>query len=175
MLAGCGGGDDPGGTADARASSDAGGDVCDGAGPLSIGACVLGDGSPCTSVTDTDAVFRALTSGDTVDLVVGFQGATMLALAVRADGIEPGTDGGDDRPRIDLGLDNADGARISSYFNGVAFDSVDADTFEWRFVFLVVPGAGAELTGQTLTASGNVTDTNGQVRCGAIEIEAGAL
>ena len=176
LAAACGGGDDaPGGDSDAAApGADASGEVCDGAGPLTFGACVRADDSPCVSVADADARFLSLAPNDTVDLVVGFQGATMMALAVRADGIAPGTTASD-YPRVDVGLDNADGERIASFFNGVPFEAVDGDTFEWLFVFLIVPGAGGELTGQILTASGSVVDTNGEARCGSVDVVAGEL
>jgi hypothetical protein len=146
---------------------------------LEVGRCLLGDQSPCTSPDDATASFSSLDgSSTTVAMVVGFQGATMFSLALRARNIEPGVDGqpeGD--PLIDVSLFNPDEIQVANYFRRVRFEAVagSSGTYEMRYVFLLVAGATDTLVGQVLTARASVSDRTGAVICGTGSFVAAGL
>lgn len=145
---------------------------------LTIGRCVEQGGMPCSSVTDTEPRFEAVGSGDSVPLVIGFQGAPMFALAVRATGIDPGMESTpESQPRIDAELFDAAEQNLSNYSVSIPMPAVsgEADTYEWLYVFLAVAGAGNELEGQPLTADLRVVDQANTTRCDTLAFTAGAL
>jgi hypothetical protein len=145
---------------------------------LAIGRCVEEGGGPCSSVTDAQPHFEALATGGTVPLIVGFQGAPMFALAVRATGIDPGTEGDiGGQPRVEAQLFDGANQNLSNYSVTIPMTPVgaEADTYEWLYVFLALPGAGNELEGQPLSAELRVEDSADTVRCDSLEFTADAL
>jgi hypothetical protein len=168
-VAGCGGSTSDDGSADGGADSraDASAD-CDG---LSIGRCAVAGGASCSGVTSEDPSFAAVAAGGGIPLALGFQGAYMFPLAVRASGIYPGADGVPaEQPRVSAALVDGMERQVSAYSNNALMTPVagSTDEYEWLYVFLLVPGAGDELIGDTFEVTGELVDRDGATRCGSL-------
>lgn len=177
MACACGGSDSGDGdpAADASASNDAANVSCPTTPPAVIGRCVNTNQGPCSGPSNDNA-FAALAMGEVSPLVVGFQGATMMPIAVRATGIEP--DGGGDPaldPEVRATLTDTTGQTAATYQNGVPFIEVvgEPGTYEMLDVYLIFSGDPTPLVNQTVTVTVSVTDRNGVVRCGELDVTAG--
>lgn len=92
LLAACGTASGTEGDAGGQAV-DAGPRPCAEQRPLIIGHCVDdATGNPCVNFDSEERRFVALSSSDTVQPIIGFQGAPMFVMAVRGQGILPGED-----------------------------------------------------------------------------------
>ena len=122
--------------------------------------------------------FEAVADGAESPLVVGLQGLTMMPMAVRVDDIIP--DGGDDpskHPLVSGLLLGQDGLNVAAYFNSVPFTMVSGETerYEMIDIFLIFSVDPTPVAGEPTTVRVRVTDSAGEIRCGELNVVAGAL
>lgn len=143
--------------------------------PLSIGRCEIGQTEQdCTGAPDESKTFVPLTDGDTMRIVQGFQGVTMLNFTVRAEEIDPGNPEdrfSDENPIVELKLFRTSYSVVGRFRERVAFqpDPEDYTAFIGADLFVLLGAEVPVRAGQTVTAVATVVDQAGQVRCGSVE------
>ena len=147
---------------------------------LEIGRCATVDGAPCSgSEAGAEAVFTAMPPEGGVAPVVGPQGSTMFALAVRAEGIEPGDPDAAfsvDNPVLELELLAEGGGRLVSTYRGRGGFRPSAGAparFENALIFVIVDEPSAALREHRFEVRALLRDSAGTLRCGATQIFAG--
>ena len=168
-LVACGSGDG-GEQADAGANDpDAQGSGC--TMPLEMGHCIDGaTGGPCLDFEATNRQFMALQGGETVQPIVGPQGADMFVFAVRAAGVNPGTD--KNPPMVSLTAYYGEEDR-GGFLSWPIFHP-DAGMHVAPQLYTVVFDT-ASLIGETMRITGAVTDPSGTQFCGETTIVVGEL
>lgn len=146
--------------------------ACDGA--LDLGHCRLATtGGPCEGRAGEPTMYVPVEDGAPISVVLGPQGARMLALAgsTLAGGFEPGdptrpADSGN--PVIDVHVVDAAGVEVAAYRGRAAFvpDPSDATYLVRPELFVITEHA---LSG-TLEATATVRDRNGVERCGRLAL-----
>jgi len=171
VAAGCALQSDPGSHVDARGPRVDANPECTTNPTLTIGTCrVQNTGAPCSGVADENSEFVPVATGAPIKMVIGPQGSTMFVLGIQTSGIEPG-DPMDvvspDNPSISITLFHAAGTEMALYRGRSAFTEA-APMLEANGLFVVVDGRPGELAGENVTAHANVTDKNGDSRCGVL-------
>lgn len=183
-VAGCGAGatspaPDSGGRFDAGCCTEGGADggLAPGCGALELGRCLVdATGDDCSGRPDEAGRFVPMPPGTPFFVVVGPQGSSMIVLAARAAGIDPGDP---DRPsnpenpetRIVL-MDEA--VELALYRGRSAYwpDPDAPDTYVNSGLFIVVDDIRERLFGRDLIALGTLRDSAGAERCGRLLLRA---
>jgi len=139
---------------------------------VELGRCVGADGAPCDG-TEPRPRWDAMPAAGVLAPLVGPQGATMFALAARAQGIEPGDL---DRPAsranpvVSLALLDDGGDELSRLSSRSPFAPSEglADTWESAQLFVVVDHLPRELRGRSLRAEATLADRDGRLGCGSL-------
>lgn len=142
--------------------------TCDG--PLELGRCLRVDGTECIGLIGEPAVFTPVEPGGPIPIVVGHQGAHMLALAVRGRGFV----GGDptqppasrDNPYVELFIEGEAGDIVAVFRSRLPFapDPDDPSLLVQPGVFVVVDA----VPDATLVARATLRDRDGVTRCGSL-------
>jgi hypothetical protein len=172
-AAACGsttGDDDDVDRADATAPSDARPITCDNAEPAWIGRCELeGTGETCTGVPDEQRVFVELAPDEELKMVIGPQGARMFVFAVRTQGIYPGDPdelASPDNPDVDVRVGWETGFEVARYRGRPVFFPGDPGMYDAAGLFVVIDGTGANVVDDRLIVGAQITDRDGEFRCG---------
>ena len=140
---------------------------------MEIGHCVLDAGGDCIGAATETYHFAGLSNGDGMRMVIGPQGSTMLVFLVRADGIDPGpldVERDSSHPLVQVGLyDSAAREQLSVFRSRVGFTE-DSGSYASRQLWVVVDALGSALEGRTISAVANLTDQNGEARCGTVNV-----
>lgn len=167
LVVACGGGESDGGT-DGGSAADAAQAQC---APLELGHCIDGaTGEPCLDFEAADRQFVPLTGGETVQPIVGPQGSDMFVFAVRAPGIDPGTD--ENPPLVQLTC--YDGELEQGGYQAWPLFFADGDKMVAPQLYTVIFNA-AGFQGQTLRLVAEVVDPSDNRFCGEVSFVVGEL
>ncbi len=139
---------------------------------LEIGGCQqLPGGGACTGSPE-DTVFVSVPDNGSIPIVLGPQGLDMMVFSLRTGGIDPGdldNPASTDRPKVSIFLYRADEEAMGRYTGRPSFLSVGSGdvTQEAVGVFLLIEDAVAN--GDAFHAVAEVSDQNGEYRCGNLE------
>lgn len=142
---------------------------CEGVQPLELGRCLTATGVDCTGSPGDDGHFAPI--GGAMTLVVGPQGYTMLVMAMRAMGIDPGA-AMDQRPTLEvIVVDESDARRqVALYRERKRFveDAEMPGSFVNAEQLWVVTATQVsfDLDGHRLHAVATLRDRNDMSRCG---------
>jgi hypothetical protein len=141
---------------------------CDG--ELELGRCLRVDGTECIGLIGEPAVFTPVADGGPIPIVVGHQGAHMLALAARGRGFsggdpsEPPASRGN--PQVELFIEDEAGEIVAVFRSRLPFapDPADPALLVQPGVFVVVD----DVPDAPLRARASLRDAAGVTRCGTL-------
>lgn len=152
---------------------------CDESPPLELGRCMqAGTDLECTGQTDEDLEFIGLNDGDSMQLVLGPQGAQMLLFLARGSGFDPGDPedvGSTDNPLIEMWLHDVDAdEEIARYRGYVAFTEGDGGSLVTAGgLFAITEHSPAQLADHRIDVEAALRDRDGALRCGRVQIAIG--
>jgi len=165
LTLGCGGsgtnGSDDGGTTSPMS--------CGSVASMEVGRCTLDAGGDCQGAAGESFGLTPLSNGDSMQMVVGPQGSTMLVFLVRADGIDPG-DTGPTRPLVQVSLFDTGARRQLTEYRQRADFVADGSGFRSQQLWVVVDALASELAGRNITATARLTDKAGAERCAIVNV-----
>lgn len=136
---------------------------------LEIGRCeIVATGLPCTGAPE-ETVFVSI-DDKPIPVVLGPQNANMFVLAVRTSGIDPGdvdNPASRDRPGVSISLFRDGAESMGRYLGRPTF--VGTDVQDALDVFLIIDRSVR--SGEVFTAIGELTDQNGEQRCGTLHFQ----
>ena len=173
LCAACGGedgGEPPGGDGGSATLSD-----CGDTPSMDLGRCEVTSGDDCTGADGEVNHFVPLSSGDSMRMVVGPQGSTMLVFMARAEGIDPGDpatprDSGNPLVQVAL-LDASSGDQLTFYRSRMGFEESGGQYVSGQ-LWVVVDALASSLDGRSLVALAEVRDSAGAERCARVRVVA---
>lgn len=135
---------------------------------MSVGRCVLTAGGDCRGAMGETYNFTPLSGGDSMTMVIGPQGSTMLVFMVQAPGIDPGDAATEStQPIVQVTLFDG-GSQLTVFRQRTAFTG--SGPYVSGQLWVVVDSVSSALAGHTITAVATLTDRNGQARCGIVNV-----
>jgi hypothetical protein len=142
---------------------------------LDVGRCGTGDDQvECAGAEGEEQAFVALLEGDPIELIQGFQGSRMFALAARTSDIDPGNTPEatpDDSPLLDANIYRVGYNTLGRTRGWTPFaaDPDDVNSFIATQIYVLVDDVGS---GEELTADIRIEDAQGVTRCGTLDFVA---
>ena len=145
---------------------------CEGQPPAELGHCQLEAGGDCVGAPGEASQFASLSDGQTMRMVIGPQGSTMLVFAVRAPDVDPGTSASN-WPLVEVALlDGSTGRQLALYRGREEFVTGPGG-LQVLQIWVVIDDLAAELGGRSVVALATVRDSTGVELCGSARITVG--